>query len=118
IAVWLVAVRGLLHDRTVLDRWLGDTMGELRAYLEQWVAARVLEVETRLNADLVEIDERENDKLAARVGQIDSELREAAMNTARATALRNRDLPSVHKALTKVTERLDAIAASDENMTS
>lgn len=115
IAVWLVAVRGLLHDRTVLDRWLGDTTGELRAYLEQWVAARVLEVETRLNADLVEIDERENDKLAARVGQIDSELREAAMNTARATALRNRDLPSVHKALTAVTERLDAIAGTAEN---
>ncbi|MGH3724868.1 MAG: hypothetical protein ACRDUS_12200 [Mycobacterium sp.] len=115
IAVWLVAVRGLLHDRTVLDRWLGDTMGELRGYLEQWVAARVLEVETRLNADLVEIDERENDKLAARVGQIDSELREAAMNTARATALRNRDLPSVRKALTNVTERLDAMGRSDEN---
>ncbi|MUM19100.1 hypothetical protein FZI91_07315 [Mycobacterium sp. CBMA271] len=115
IAVWLVAVRGLLHDRTVLDRWLGDTMGELRGYLEQWVAARVLELETRLNADLVEIDERENDKLAARVGQIDTELREAAMNTARATALRNRDLPSVHKALTKVTEQLDGIVGKADN---
>lgn len=115
IAVWLVAVRGLLHDRTVLDRWLGETMAELRAYLERWVAARVLEVETRLNADLVEIDERENDKLAARVGEIDSELREAAMNTARATALRNRDLPLVHKALTKVTERLDALSGKAEN---
>ncbi|MEU9805720.1 hypothetical protein [Mycobacterium sp. NPDC050853] len=115
IAVWLVAVRGLLHDRAVLDRWLGDTMGELRGYLEQWVAARVLEVETRLNADLVEIDERENDKLAARVGQIDTALREAAMNTARATALRNRDLPSVHKALTKVAERLDATGRKAEN---
>lgn len=118
IAVWLVAVRGLLHDRAVLERWLADTMGELRAYLEQWVGARVLEVETRLNADLVEIDERENDKLAARVGQIDSELREAAMNTARATALRNRDLPSVHKALTKIANRLDVLVRSDENMTS
>lgn len=115
IAVWLVGVRGLLHDRAALERWLGEAMGNLRVYLEQWVAARVLEVETRLNSELVDMDERESERLAAQVEQIDAQLRDAAMNTARATALRSRDLPAVRKALRAAAERLDVLARADEN---
>lgn len=118
ISVWLVAVRGLLHDRAVLERWVNESMSELRTYLEQWVATRVLDVETRLNADLAAVDDRENDKLSAQVNQIDTQLREQAMNSARATALRNRDLPAVRRALSAVAQRLDAGARGDENQSS
>src|SRR6185369_17797447 len=42
LTVWVVGIRGLLHDRAVLDRWVSDVIATLRSLVEELVASRVL----------------------------------------------------------------------------
>jgi len=106
VTVWVVGTRGLLHDRAVLDRWVGEATASLRSAVEQLVATRVLAAETVLSAAVGEQDEREHARVAARVKAIDSELREHAVATARATAVRDREMPTVQAALAAVRREL------------
>ena len=106
LTVWVVGIRGLLHDRAVLDRWVGDVTATLRSAVEETVATRVLAAETMLTSDLVARDEVESATAADRVADIDAELREHAVATAKATAVRDRRLPSLQQALDAVCAEL------------
>jgi hypothetical protein len=106
VTVWVVGTRGLLHDRAVLDRWVGEVTASLRAAVEQLVATRVLAAETVLSAAVGEQDELEHARVEARVKAIDSELREHAVATARATAVRDREMPTLQAALAAVRREL------------
>jgi hypothetical protein len=108
LAVTLVVVhlRGLLHDRALLDRWLGDATSSLRSGVEELVATRVLFAESALSTALLARDEAQNAQLAAQVGAIDSELREHAIDAARAAAARDREMPAVRAALDAVRAEL------------
>ncbi len=106
VTVWVVGTRGLLHDRAVLDRWVGEATASLRSAVEQLVATRVLAAEAALSAALGEQDELEHARVANRVKAIDSELREHAVATARATAVRDREMPTVQAALAAVRREL------------
>jgi hypothetical protein len=106
LTVWVVGMRGLLSDRAMLDRWVGVVMGLLRATVEERVATRVLAAEAELTADAAGRDEADADTAAAQVGEIDAELREHAVATARAAALRDRRLPPLQKALDTVRAEL------------
>ncbi|WP_236054755.1 hypothetical protein [Mycobacterium sp. SM1] len=111
VTVWVVGIRGLLHDRAVLDRWVGEAIGSLRAALEQLVATRVLAAESALSAALGERDELENARVAGQVSAIDSELREHTIAAARAAARRDREMPTLQAALDAVRAEL---AGSDK----
>ena len=52
LTVWVVGIRGLLHDRAVLDRWVTDVTTTLRSAMEERVATRVLAAETALTSAL------------------------------------------------------------------
>lgn len=106
VTVWVVGARGTLQDRAVLERWVGDVTGELLAAAEQHVAARMVIAEAALTAQRAELDEAQAAAVTDRVTVIDAELREHAMATARATAVRNRELPTLRKALAAVREEL------------
>ena len=82
VTVWVVGIRGLLHDRAVLDRWVTDVAATLRSTVEERVATRVLAAETALTSDLAARDEAEGATAADRVAEIDAELREHAVATA------------------------------------
>lgn len=45
VTVWVVRVRGLLHDRAVWERWVGDVVSALRTDIEEMVSSRLLAVE-------------------------------------------------------------------------
>ncbi|MBW0016369.1 MAG: hypothetical protein JO236_02295 [Mycobacterium sp.] len=106
VTVWVVNIRGLLHDRAVLDRWTGDVSTSLRSVVEQLVATRVLGAESVLTPALHARDEAENARVADQVSAIDSELREHAIAAARAAALRDREMPTVQAALDAVRAEL------------
>ena len=106
LAVWVVGMRGLLSDRAMLDRWVGVVIGLLQAVVEERVATRVLTAEAELTADVARRDEADAETAAAQVGEIDAELREHAVATARAAALRDRRLPPLQKALDTVRAEL------------
>jgi hypothetical protein len=106
LTVWVVGMRGLLSDRAMLDRWVGVVIGPLQASVEERVATRVLEAEADLTADVARRDEADAETAAAQIGEIDAELREHAVATARAAALRDRRLPPLQKALDTVREEL------------
>jgi hypothetical protein len=106
LTVWVVGMRGLLSDRAMLDRWVGVVIGLLQASVEERVATRVLEAEADLTADVARRDEADAETAAAQIGEIDAELREHAVATARAAALRDRRLPPLQKALDTVREEL------------
>jgi hypothetical protein len=106
LTVWVVGIRGLLHDRAVLDRWVSEVTATLRYALDERVATRVLTAETALTSELAARDEAESATAADRVAAIDAELREHAIATARAAAVRDRRLPPLQKALGAVRDEL------------
>ena len=106
LTVWVVGIRGLLHDRAVLDRWVTDVTNVLRSAVDERVATRVLVAETALTSELALRDEVDSTNSADRVAEIDSELREHAVETARAAAVRDRRLPPLKQALAAVRTEL------------
>ncbi|GFG73936.1 hypothetical protein [Mycobacterium botniense] len=111
VTVWVVGTRGLLHDRAVLDRWVGDAIASLRSAVEQLVATRVLAAESVLSTALGEQDELDNAKVTRQVSMIDTELREHAIAGARAAALRDREMPTLQAALEAVRAELGDVGA-------
>ncbi|MGE2717401.1 hypothetical protein ACQI4L_25360 [Mycolicibacterium litorale] len=106
VTVWVVGIRGLLHDRGVLDRWVVDVTATLRSAAEEAVATRVLAADAALSASLAAEEVAEADAAAGQIAEIDAELREHAAATARAAALRDRRLPGLLRALEAVRAEL------------
>ena len=106
LTVWVVGIRGLLQDRAVLDRWVTDLTAMLRSTVEERVATRVLAAETALTSDLAAREEVESGTAADRVAEIDAELREHAVATAKAAVVRDRRLPPLQQALDAVRAEL------------
>ncbi len=102
----VINIRGLLRDRALLDRWAGDVTSSLRSVVEELVATRVLVAESVLSKALMAADEAENAQVTDHVSAIDGELREHAMASARAAAVRDRELPTVMAALDAVRAEL------------
>ncbi len=109
----VVHIRGLLHDRAVLDRWVGDATSSLRLVVEELVAGRVLVAESALSTALMARDEAENTQVAAQVSAIDTELREHAIAAARAASARDREMPTIEAALHAVRAELAEAGTRD-----
>ena len=112
LTVWVVGIRGVLHDRAVLERWVTEVTTSLRSTVEELVATRVLAEEVELTAELTARDEVEGARAVDRIAEIDAELREHAIATARAGALRDRRLPSLRRALDAVSAELASSPAT------
>jgi hypothetical protein len=115
LTVWVVGTRGLLRDRALLDRWVGEATVQLQSAVEQRVATRVLAAESSLTAALAEQDEGESARVAEQVSVIDTELREHSVVAARAAALRGREMPTLRAALEAVRAELGEAAGPDED---
>lgn len=102
LAIWVVGTRGLLHDRAVLDRWVGEVTATLRVAVEELVAKRVVAAEATLTTELVAREETEAAVAAEKIAAMDAELREHAIATARAAAQRDRRIPPLQRALDAV----------------
>jgi len=114
LAVWVVSIRGLLHDRAVLDRWVNDATATVRSAVEELVATRVLQAEADLTTQLAGREEAEAAAAAEQIAAIDTELREHAVATARAAALRDRRIPPLRRALDAVRADLYGDSASTD----
>ena len=106
VAFAVTSIRGLLRDRALLDRWVGELTSSLQSVAEEWAVTRVLAAEALLSTELTARDEEETARVGDRVSVIDSELREHATATARAAAARERELPTVLAALEAVRAEL------------
>jgi hypothetical protein len=98
----------VLHDRAVVDRWVGAVTARLREAAEQRVAHRVLTAEVRFTGEAAAQDERAAATLARRIEQIDAELRDIAALTARWAAEGQRELPRLRSALARVCAGLES----------
>jgi hypothetical protein len=126
VTVWVVSTRGLLQDRAVLDRWVGEVMARTRAVVDQLVATRVLAAESALTSALADDEESARGRVAERIAEIDARLRQEALARTQAAAVRDRELPAVLRALDVVRAQLNSapekadeftrsLAASDKN---
>ncbi|UMB69231.1 hypothetical protein [Mycobacterium paraterrae] len=106
LTVWVVGMRGLLRDRSLLDRWAGEATALVQSSAEELVATRVLAAESALTAALSEQDEGESTRVAEQVSVIDTELREHSVVAARAAALRGKEMPTLQAALEAVRTEL------------
>lgn len=106
VTIWIVGVRGLLHDRTVLDRWVTDITTTLRAGVEELVSTRVLAAEAELTTHRAARDEADGERTDRQIAELDTELREHAITVARAAALRDRRAVTLHRALDSVHAQL------------
>jgi hypothetical protein len=117
LTVWVVGMRGLLRDRALLDRWVGEYTALVQSAAEQLVATRVLAAESSLTAALSEQDEAESTRVAEQVSVIDTELREHSVVGARAAALRGQEMPTLQAALAAVRAELGEPEPADEDET-
>lgn len=58
LTVWVVGIRGVLHDRALMDRWVGEVLLTVRSGAEETVARRVLDAEIALTRQLATHDGR------------------------------------------------------------
>jgi hypothetical protein len=120
VTMWVVGTRGLLQDRAVLDRWVGEVMAGVRAVTDQMVATRVLAAEAELTAALADREELATRQTAERIAEFDARLREQALARARAGAERARAVPELEQTLARVRAELDsnpsghAVVSTDE----
>jgi hypothetical protein len=110
VTAWVIGTRGLLQDRAVLDRWVGDVMAGTRASTDQLVATRVVVAESVLTASLADQDEAMQRRLTERIGELDARLREHALARTRAAALRDDAAPVLGRALATVRAEIDGCA--------
>ncbi|KLO25583.1 hypothetical protein ABW16_22520 [Mycolicibacter heraklionensis] len=115
--VWVVRIRGLLRDRVVLDRWVGQATNAVRSSVQELVALRVVAAESALTAELAAHNETEAARVTDRVAGLDRELREHAAATARAAAVRDRQLPALRRALERVRAELGESGPADAAVT-
>ncbi|BBY63681.1 hypothetical protein [Mycolicibacterium helvum] len=106
-ALWVVGVRGLLHDRALLDRWVTEVATGLRTAMEEWVATRVLAAEASLGRAAAERDAVEGAAIEEVVARIDAEIRAHRVQRARAAAIRDRRAPAIDRALLVVRAELN-----------
>jgi hypothetical protein len=52
LTIWVVGIRGVLHDRALMDRWVGEVAGTLRSCAEEMIAHRLLEAEIAFAGEL------------------------------------------------------------------
>ena len=52
LTAWVVSLRGVLHDRALMDRWVGEVTAALRTGGEEMVARRLLDAEIALAAEV------------------------------------------------------------------
>lgn len=45
LTIWVVGIRGVLHDRALMDRWVGEVIATVRNGAEEAVARRLLDAE-------------------------------------------------------------------------
>jgi hypothetical protein len=54
LTIWVVGIRGVLHDRALMDRWVGEVASTLRSCAEEMIARRLLEAEIAFTAELAD----------------------------------------------------------------
>ncbi|MEO8816301.1 MAG: hypothetical protein ABI307_11175 [Mycobacterium sp.] len=113
VAAWVVQIRGLLRDRAVLDRWVGEVTAALRAAVEELVALRMVAADSVLTAELAERNDADTARVADEVAGLGRELREHAAATARAVTRRDRELPALQRVLDAVREQLGTQIPAD-----
>jgi len=106
LTVWVVGIRGLLHDRALLDRWVGRVTAALREDTEALVATRVLAAEFDFTGQAAAADERTAAETARQVDALDDRLRRRAVAAARAASAAERRLPALRAALDVVRDDL------------
>jgi len=106
-ALWVVGVRGLLHSRGVLDRWVTEITTALRTATEEWVATRVLAAEAAWGRAAAERDALEGAHMEEAIARIDRDIREYGVQRARAAAIRDRRAPAIESALIAVRAELN-----------
>ena len=45
LTIWVVGIRGVLHDRALMERWVGEVVVTVRNGAEEAVARRLLDAE-------------------------------------------------------------------------
>lgn len=112
LTVWVVSIRGLLHDRALLDRWVGTVTATLREDTAALVATRVLAAEADFTGQSASLAERAAEETDRQVDAIDARLRECAIAAARAAAAAQGRLPALWAALSVVHDDLAAPVGS------
>ncbi len=117
VTVWVVSSRGVLHDRAVLDRWVGEATSAVRAAVEEQVATGVLAAEAALTSAHLAAVEAARMRSGRRIAEIDAELRERGREIARADAVREREMPGLQRALQTIRDGLTGESATDSVVT-
>ncbi len=103
---WVVRSRGLLQYRAMLDRWVMEVTGMCRSVVEERIATRMLAAEAALSTEHVAGVDGRRRAVGRRIAAVEAELAAHADAVTRAEAVRDRETPSLRRALKTVREAL------------
>ncbi|MGD9621672.1 MAG: hypothetical protein AB7G47_15575 [Mycolicibacterium sp.] len=106
LTAWVVKSRGLLQYRAMLDRWVNETVGTVRAVAEQRVASGVLFAEVALSPAYLAGVAAQREAVARGIAATDAQLRRQQRVTAGAEADRERETASLLGELRAVRDAL------------
>ncbi|WP_306364724.1 hypothetical protein [Nocardia sp. CC227C] len=92
VAAWLARARGQLADKAHLRQWIADALVNVKAQLEQRVAAVLVEAEDQITDQLVRLATENVVETDRRVGEIEDLLRAATARRPGQLAACERDL--------------------------
>ncbi|NNH74416.1 hypothetical protein HLB23_31985 [Nocardia uniformis] len=95
VAAWLARARGQLADRAHLRQWIADALVNVKAQLEQRVAAVLVDAEEQLTDHVVRSTTARMVVADRRVGEIEARLRTAAARRPAQLAACERDLDTL-----------------------
>jgi len=106
VMMWVVRTRGLLRDRAVLDRWVGELIATVRPTLQGAVTAQLLAAESAGAAAVAERARVADAQLRRQLSRLDEQVRRAEREAARAAAERDRRAPQLRRSLADIEDRL------------
>ncbi|MFI6871282.1 hypothetical protein [Nocardia sp. NPDC050406] len=95
VAAWLARARGQLADRAHLRQWIADALVNVKAQLEQRVAAVLVDAEDQLTDQVVRSATRRVVEADRRVGEIEALLKASAARRPAQLAACERDLDTL-----------------------
>ncbi|MBY0441813.1 MAG: hypothetical protein K2Q25_06715 [Mycobacteriaceae bacterium] len=101
-ALGMVRIRGVLYDRSVLDRWVGEATEALRSAMHYRVAICMVDLELTLRGALRQRQETHNVRIRDLISTIDGELRAQGSAAVRTAKLRDRESARLRAALAAV----------------
>ena len=116
-AWWLSRSRAQVADRAHMRQWVSDVLMNVKAQLEQWVAASIVATEGELTERIVRASAARTAAVDAEIARLENELREAGARNSSQLAACERDHVALARGLAAVRDGTEQRGGASNTVT-